>query len=130
MLVKDFQLRQKGSGSVNELQTHPAHISKFLNVLTLNSSLTVTQYDSLIHYLNVKKQEQIKFEIGENFEISKTEKEEKNLQDKILNILNEKIPKVEILSKSINEIEKRNLFDKIKTDEKIQNLMKNMKRKL
>jgi hypothetical protein len=121
---------------VNNLNTHPPHISIFLKSLIKNLSLTVTQYDALINYLTLKKQEQLKIEIGENFEDFKVKQDEKNLQDKIYQVLSNKIPvnkveaQVEIVSSSLNRIEKEKLLEKIRSDERIRNVMKNITKKV
>lgn len=109
--------------------------------MTKNLSLTVTQYETLINYLNTKKQEQLKFEIGESVQIlsKQTEKssqvsqikhEEKNLQDKIYQILSNKIPQTEVMTSSLNEIEKGKLLEKIRSDERVRNTMKSLMRKI
>jgi hypothetical protein len=121
---------------VNNLNPHPPHISIFLKSLIKNLSLTVTQYDALINYLTLKKQEQLKIEIGENFEDFKVKQDEKNLQDKIYQVLSNKIPvnkveaQVEIVSSSLNRIEKEKLLEKIRSDERIRNVMKNITKKV
>lgn len=76
---------------------HPEPIQNMINLLAANRQLTVLQYDRLIKYLNDRKEMQVKYELGEDIDsasasrmISTKSKEEseKDLQRKIMDILN------------------------------------------
>ncbi|XP_058464409.1 nuclear receptor coactivator 5 [Malaya genurostris] len=76
---------------------HPEPIQNMLNLLASNRQLTVLQYDRLIKYLGERKQMQIKYELGEDYdsvgasklmETKSKEENEKLLQRKIMDILN------------------------------------------
>ncbi|XP_058836331.1 nuclear receptor coactivator 5 [Topomyia yanbarensis] len=97
---------------------HPDPIQNMLNLLAANRQLTVLQYDRVIKYLNERKEMQIKYELGEDFDSAgasslmdtKTKEEnEKLLQRKIMDILNKPsiiAPKPKLVEP---EIEKRNV---------------------
>ncbi|XP_055530545.1 nuclear receptor coactivator 5 [Wyeomyia smithii] len=76
---------------------HPEPIQNMINLLGANRQLTVLQYERLIKYLNERKEMQVKYELGEDMDsVSATrmistkskEESEKDLQRKIMDILN------------------------------------------
>ncbi|XP_053685990.1 nuclear receptor coactivator 5 [Sabethes cyaneus] len=76
---------------------HPEPIQNMINLLAANRQLTVLQYDRLIKYLNQRKEMQVKYELGEDMDsvsanqlmtAKSKEESEKDLQRKIMDILN------------------------------------------
>ncbi|XP_055624584.1 nuclear receptor coactivator 5 [Toxorhynchites rutilus septentrionalis] len=97
---------------------HPEPIQNMINLLASNRQLTVLQYERLIKYLTERKEMQIKYELGEDVDSSSVanklmptkskEENEKELQRKILDILN-KPSIVPPKANAVPERESRNL---------------------
>ncbi|XP_066590444.1 nuclear receptor coactivator 5-like isoform X2 [Prorops nasuta] len=72
---------------------HPDAIQVLLNMLADNHQLTVLQYDRLLKYLEIKREEQVQTELGDVKDLPSTtlpvsDPKQAELQSRILNILN------------------------------------------
>ncbi|XP_023290629.1 PE-PGRS family protein PE_PGRS30 isoform X1 [Orussus abietinus] len=98
LITRDFANYKSGGRSV-PLNTpfanerHPDAIQVLLNMLADNHQLTVLQYDRVIKYLEVKREEQVQVELGDAKDLPSTtlavsDPKQAELQSRILNILN------------------------------------------
>jgi len=100
LISRDFANYKAGGRSV-PLNTplanerHPDAIQVLLNMLADNHQLTVLQYDRVIKYLDMKREEQVQVELGDAKDLPvKTslapvnDPKQAELQTRILNILN------------------------------------------
>ncbi|CAK9802763.1 Nuclear receptor coactivator 5 [Anthophora plagiata] len=100
LISRDFANYKAGGRSV-PLNTpfanerHPDAIQVLLNMLADNHQLTVLQYDRVIKYLEIKREEQVQVELGDVKDIPTTtttitvsDPKQAELQSRILNILN------------------------------------------
>ncbi|KOC60624.1 Nuclear receptor coactivator 5 [Habropoda laboriosa] len=100
LMSRDFANYKAGGRSV-PLNTpfanerHPDAIQVLLNMLADNHQLTVLQYDRVIKYLEIKREEQVQVELGDVKDIPTTtttitvsDPKQAELQSRILNILN------------------------------------------
>lgn len=79
------------SSSVPLSERHPEAIQVLLNLLGDNRQLTVLQYDRVIRYLQDKREMQLQLELGDAKDlppVKSTDKQQVDLQHRILNILN------------------------------------------
>lgn len=71
---------------------HPDAIQVLLNMLADNHQLTVLQYERVIKYLEVKREEQVQVELGDAKDLAgaslANDPKQAELQSRILNILN------------------------------------------
>ncbi|KAK2577164.1 hypothetical protein KPH14_003321 [Odynerus spinipes] len=99
LISRDFANYKAGGRSVplnTSLATerHPDAIQVLLNMLADNRQLTVLQYDRVIKYLEVKREEQVQVELGDAKDLPPTttlavnDPKQAELQSRILNILN------------------------------------------
>lgn len=99
LISRDFANYKAGGRSVpintpfaNE--KHPDAIQVLLNMLADNHQLTVLQYDRVIKYLEIKREEQVQVELGDVKDLPTTttitvsDPKQAELQSRILNILN------------------------------------------
>ncbi|XP_014470782.1 PREDICTED: uncharacterized protein LOC106742396 [Dinoponera quadriceps] len=98
LISRDFTNYKAGGRSVplnaplaNE--RHPDAIQVLLNMLADNHQLTVLQYDRVIKYLDMKREEQVQVELGDAKDLPVTsltvnDPKQAELQTRILNILN------------------------------------------
>ncbi|KAG7211887.1 hypothetical protein KM043_011098 [Ampulex compressa] len=99
LISRDFSNYKAGGRSV-PLNTpfanerHPDAIQVLLNMLADNHQLTVLQYDRVIKYLEIKREEQVQVELGDAKDLPTTttltvsDPKQAELQSRILNILN------------------------------------------
>ncbi|KAK9299342.1 hypothetical protein QLX08_007595 [Tetragonisca angustula] len=100
LISRDFANYKAGGRSV-PLNTpfanerHPDAIQVLLNMLADNHQLTVLQYDRVIKYLEIKREEQVQVELGDVKDLPSTtttitvnDPKQAELQSRILNILN------------------------------------------
>lgn len=100
LISRDFTNYKTGGRSV-PLNTplanerHPDAIQVLLNMLADNHQLTVLQYDRVIKYLDMKREEQVQVELGDAKDLPVTtpltsvnDPKQAELQTRILNILN------------------------------------------
>lgn len=99
LISRDFVNYKAGGRSV-PLNTpfanerHPDPIQVLLNMLADNHQLTVLQYDRVIKYLEIKREEQVQVELGDVKDLPATttitvsDPKQAELQSRILNILN------------------------------------------
>ncbi|XP_017887600.1 homeobox protein 2-like isoform X2 [Ceratina calcarata] len=100
LMSRDFTTYKAGARSV-PLNTpfanerHPDAIQVLLNMLADNHQLTVLQYDRVIKYLEIKREEQVQVELGDAKDLPTTtptitvsDPKQAELQSRILNILN------------------------------------------
>ena len=98
LIMRDFNNFKSGGRSVPvnvppALERHPDAIQVLLNMLADNLQLTVLQYERVIKYLEMRREEQVQFELGEdakNLGPSSlvSDPKQAELQSRILNILN------------------------------------------
>nr|XP_026499104.1 nuclear receptor coactivator 5 isoform X1 [Vanessa tameamea] len=85
LLSRNFQEVQRGGPSGREA------VYALLGQLADGSTLTVLQYDKVIEYLQERREQQVKIELGEPLTTATTNsKTQVDLQQRILNILNDK----------------------------------------
>lgn len=100
LMSRDFANYKAGGRSV-PLNTpfanerHPDAIQVLLNMLADNHQLTVLQYDRVLKYLEIKREEQVQVELGDVKDLPTTtttltvnDPKQAELQSRILNILN------------------------------------------
>ncbi|KAL2741039.1 nuclear receptor coactivator 5 isoform X1 [Vespula squamosa] len=99
LISRDFANYKAGGRSVPlntplTIERHPDAIQVLLNMLADNRQLTVLQYDRVIKYLEVKREEQVQVELGDAKDLPTTttltvnDPKQAELQSRILNILN------------------------------------------
>lgn len=99
LISRDFANYKAGGRSVPlntplAIERHPDAIQVLLNMLADNRQLTVLQYDRVIKYLEVKREEQVQVELGDAKDLPATttltvnDPKQAELQSRILNILN------------------------------------------
>ncbi|XP_015610099.1 uncharacterized protein LOC107274966 isoform X2 [Cephus cinctus] len=99
LISRDFSNYRSGGRSVPlnvplTVDRHPDAIQVLLNMLADNHQLTVLQYDRVIKYLEVKREEQVQVELGDTKDLPTTtsltasDPKQAELQSRILNILN------------------------------------------
>ncbi|XP_014610844.1 PREDICTED: nuclear receptor coactivator 5 isoform X2 [Polistes canadensis] len=99
LISRDFANYKAGGRSVPlntplTMERHPDAIQVLLNMLADNRQLTVLQYDRVIKYLEVKREEQVQVELGDAKDLPATttltvnDPKQAELQSRILNILN------------------------------------------
>ncbi|CAB3220097.1 unnamed protein product [Arctia plantaginis] len=84
LLSRNFQEVQRGGPSGREA------VYALLGQLADGRTLTVMQYDKVIEYLQERKEQQVKIELGEPLTPATKDKTQVDLQQRILSILNEK----------------------------------------
>ncbi|XP_063382426.1 nuclear receptor coactivator 5 [Cydia fagiglandana] len=85
LLSRNFQEVQRGGPSGREA------VYALLGQLADGRSLTVMQYEKVIEYLQERKEQQVKIELGEPLAPAANNKTETDLQQRILSILNDKV---------------------------------------
>ncbi|XP_063363660.1 nuclear receptor coactivator 5 [Cydia amplana] len=85
LLSRNFQEVQRGGPSGREA------VYALLGQLADGRSLTVMQYEKVIEYLQERKEQQVKIELGEPLVSASNNKTETDLQQRILSILNDKV---------------------------------------
>ncbi|XP_063535280.1 nuclear receptor coactivator 5 [Cydia strobilella] len=85
LLSRNFQEVQRGGPSGREA------VYALLGQLADGRSLTVMQYEKVIEYLQERKEQQVKIELGEPLVPASNSKTETDLQQRILSILNDKV---------------------------------------
>ncbi|EFN74531.1 Nuclear receptor coactivator 5 [Camponotus floridanus] len=100
LISRDFTNYKAGGRSVPlntplASERHPDAIQVLLNMLADNHQLTVLQYDRVIKYLDMKREEQVQVELGDAKDLpvkapltSINDPKQAELQTRILNILN------------------------------------------
>lgn len=96
LIMRDFNNYKSGGRSVPinappAIDRHPDAIQVLLNMLADNLQLTVLQFDRVIKYLEMRREEQMQFELGEdakNMGPLVSDPKQAELQSRILNILN------------------------------------------
>lgn len=100
LISRDFTNYKAGGRSVPlntplASERHPDAIQVLLNMLADNHQLTVLQYDRVIKYLEMKREEQMQVELGDAKDLpvktpltSISDPKQAELQNRILNILN------------------------------------------
>jgi hypothetical protein len=98
LIMRDFNNYKSGGRSVPvnvslAPERHPDAIQVLLNMLADNLQLTVLQYERVIKYLEMRREEQVQFELGEDAKnLGPTslvsDPKQAELQSRILNILN------------------------------------------
>lgn len=100
LISRDFTNYKAGGRSVPlntplASERHPDAIQVLLNMLADNHQLTVLQYDRVIKYLDMKREEQVQVELGDANDLpvktplaSINDPKQAELQTRILNILN------------------------------------------
>lgn len=99
LISRDFTNYKSGGRSVPlntplASERHPDAIQVLLNMLADNHQLTVLQYDRVIKYLDIKREEQVQVELGDTKDLPVTtslavnDPKQAELQTRILNILN------------------------------------------
>ncbi|KAH9641669.1 hypothetical protein HF086_005115 [Spodoptera exigua] len=84
LLSRNFQEVQRGGPSGREA------VYALLGQLADGRTLTVLQYDKVIEYLQERREQQVKIELGEPLNPAPANKTQVDLQQRILSILNEK----------------------------------------
>nr|XP_049706373.1 nuclear receptor coactivator 5 isoform X1 [Helicoverpa armigera] len=84
LLSRNFQEVQRGGPSGREA------VYALLGQLADGRTLTVMQYDKVIEYLQERREQQVKIELGEPLTSAPTNKTQVDLQQRILSILNDK----------------------------------------
>ncbi|KAF9786586.1 hypothetical protein SFRURICE_016309 [Spodoptera frugiperda] len=84
LLSRNFQEVQRGGPSGREA------VYALLGQLADGRTLTVLQYDKVIEYLQERREQQVKIELGEPLNPPPTNKTQVDLQQRILSILNDK----------------------------------------
>ncbi|KAJ8716012.1 hypothetical protein PYW08_013297 [Mythimna loreyi] len=84
LLSRNFQEVQRGGPSGREA------VYALLGQLADGRTLTVMQYDKVIEYLQERREQQVKIELGEPLTTAPSSKTQVELQKRILSILNEK----------------------------------------
>ncbi|XP_049874254.1 nuclear receptor coactivator 5 [Pectinophora gossypiella] len=84
LLSRNFQEVQRGGPSGREA------VYALLGQLADGRTLTVLQYDKVLEYLQERREQQVKIELGEPLTTAPTTKKEVDLQQRILSILNDK----------------------------------------
>ncbi|XP_072947449.1 uncharacterized protein Neos [Epargyreus clarus] len=84
LLSRNFQEVQRGGSAGREA------VYALLGQLADGRSLTVMQYDKVIEYLQERREQQVKIELGEPLPTPATNKTQVDLQQRILSILNDK----------------------------------------
>ncbi|KAJ8713586.1 hypothetical protein PYW07_013956 [Mythimna separata] len=84
LLSRNFQEVQRGGPSGREA------VYALLGQLADGRTLTVMQYDKVIEYLQERREQQVKIELGEPLTTAPSSKTQAELQQRILSILNEK----------------------------------------
>ncbi|XP_022829929.1 nuclear receptor coactivator 5 isoform X2 [Spodoptera litura] len=84
LLSRNFQEVQRGGPSGREA------VYALLGQLADGRTLTVLQYDKVIEYLQERREQQVKIELGEPLNPAPSNKTQVDLQQRILNILNDK----------------------------------------
>ncbi|KAK0173203.1 hypothetical protein PV328_006438 [Microctonus aethiopoides] len=82
---------------------HPDAIQVLLNMLADNHQLTVLQFDRVLKYLEIKREEQVQTELGDTKDLGPTtitvnDPKQAELQSRILNILNSNKPSANSVS--------------------------------
>ena len=99
LITRDFGNYKAGSRSVplNAPVTHDRHpdaIQVLLNMLADNLQITVLQYDRILKYLEMRREEQVQIELGDAKDLPNaaslaiSDPKQAELQSRILNILN------------------------------------------
>ncbi|XP_072767854.1 uncharacterized protein Neos isoform X1 [Anoplolepis gracilipes] len=100
LISRDFTNYKSGGRSVPlntplASERHPDAIQVLLNMLADNHQLTVLQYDRVVKYLDMKREEQVQVELGDAKDLpvktpltSISDPKQAELQTRILNILN------------------------------------------
>lgn len=99
LISRDFANYKAGGRSVPlntpvASERHPDAIQVLLNMLADNHQLTVLQYDRVIKYLDMKREEQVQVELGDAKDLpvattlTVNDPKQAELQTRILNILN------------------------------------------
>ncbi|XP_068149796.1 uncharacterized protein Neos [Drosophila tropicalis] len=90
LVATDFRLKKQRDAVSTKVPGHPFQIRQLLDMLCNNHPLTALQYDCLIKYLESKRQEQMKRELGDANALAKLKAPdpEVELQKKILSIMN------------------------------------------
>lgn len=106
LMNRDFTSYRAGSSRsvpINASSTtdrHPDAVQVLLNMLADNRQLTVLQYDRIIKYLEVKREEQVQIELGDAKELAAVptanDPKQAELQSRILNILNSSKPSLTV----------------------------------
>ncbi|XP_026737866.1 nuclear receptor coactivator 5 [Trichoplusia ni] len=84
LLSRNFQEVQRGGPTGREA------VYALLGQLADGRTLTVMQYDKVIEYLQERREQQVKIELGEPLTTAPTNKTQVDLQQRILSILNDK----------------------------------------
>lgn len=103
LMNSDFSNYKNGGRSVPlnipfSNERHPDAIQVLVNMLADNHQLTVLQYDRIIKYLEMKREEQIQIELGDAKDVAgassigMSDPKQAELQSRILNILNSNKP--------------------------------------
>lgn len=102
LINRDFSSYKSGGRSVPfnspfASDRHPDAIQVLLNMLADNHQLTVLQYDRVIKYLEIKREDQVQLELGDTKDlgppsIAVNDPKQAELQSRILNILNSNKP--------------------------------------
>lgn len=99
LMSRDFANYKAGGRSVPlntplASERHPDAVQVLLNMLADNHQLTVLQYDRVIKYLDMKREEQVQVELGDAKDLpgattlTVNDPKQAELQTRILNILN------------------------------------------
>lgn len=93
LIIRDFGNYKSGGrsvpvSSVIAKDRHPDAIQVLLNMLADNNQLTVLQYERVLKYLEIKREEQVQVELGESMGAPLSNPKQAELQSRILNILN------------------------------------------
>lgn len=103
LMGRDFSNYKAGGRSVPlntpfSNERHPDAIQVLLNMLADNHQLTVLQYERIIKYLEIKREEQVQIELGDAKDLAAAnalainDPKQAELQSRILNILNSNKP--------------------------------------
>ncbi|XP_063973875.1 nuclear receptor coactivator 5 [Diachasmimorpha longicaudata] len=106
LISRDFSNYKSGGRGV-PLNTpfssdrHPDAIQVLLNMLADNHQLTVLQYERVLKYLEIKREEQVQVELGDTKDLSSStlsvsDPKQAELQSRILNILNSNRPNANV----------------------------------
>ena len=97
LIARDFGNYKAGGRSVPlnapiTSERHPDAIQVLLNMLADNLQITVLQYDRILKYLEMRREEQVQVELGDAKDLPNTlgvsDPKQAELQSRILNILN------------------------------------------
>ncbi|XP_047993672.1 nuclear receptor coactivator 5 isoform X2 [Leguminivora glycinivorella] len=106
LMSRNFQEVQRGGPSGREA------VYALLGQLADGRSLTVMQYEKVIEYLQERKEQQVKIELGEPLAPASTNKTESDLQQRILSILNDKVAeKVAPVPAPVPAVQNNKLFN-------------------